>query len=144
MSIGDRILSCIIFLLIFAILIVVVISSVATIPGIINLCSQKYGSEEFLNSLNNDALMYLSPFVISSGVLVALLTYQREKKIQKREVDDKRSRFFFEQSKTGLEEVYDLLKDQNNDRITWIRAARDLLYSLNLSQQIKTPEYKEA
>ena len=37
-----------------------------------------------------------------------------------------------------------MLKDQNNDRIIWLRAARELLHSINLSKQISATEFKEA
>ena len=129
--------------LMLAILLVVLISAIITLPGLRELCSHAYGSAEFVNA-NSDGLKYLSSFVVSSAALVALLTYWREKKRIGRELEDRRSRFFFEQASAGLAEVYNLLKDQNNDRIIWLRAARDLLHSINLSKQISTTEFKEA
>jgi hypothetical protein len=68
----------------------------------------------------------------------------RERKRIGREREERRSRFFFEQASSGLEEVYNLLKDQNNDRITWLEAARELLHSINLSKQISAADFKEA
>jgi uncharacterized protein (DUF1778 family) len=97
----------------------------------------------FVKAANSDGLKYLSSFVLSSAALVALLTFMRERKRIGRELEERRSRLFFEQASAGLEEVYSLLKDQNNDRIIWLRAARDLLHSVNLSKQISTTEYKE-
>jgi hypothetical protein len=98
--------------------------------------------------MNSDGLKYLSSylssFVVSSAALVALLTYRREKKRMGKELEERRSRFFFEQASSGLEEVYNMLKDQNNDRIIWLEAARELLYSINLSKQISAIEFKEA
>ena len=81
---------------------------------------------------------------MSYATLIALLTYWKDKKKIGRELEERRSRFFFEQASSGLEEVYDLLKDQNNDRIIWLEAARELLHSINLSKQISAPEFKEA
>ena len=130
--------------LMLAILLVVLISAIITLPGLRELCGHVYGSVEFVNAANSDGLKYLSSFVVSSAAFVALLTYMREKKRIGIELEERRSRFFFEQASAGLEEVYNLLKNQNNDRIIWLRAARDLLHSINLSKQISAPEFKEA
>jgi hypothetical protein len=140
----DKVLSYTIVGLTFAILFIVLIAAAITLPGLRELFRHEYASPEFIKAVNGDGLKYLSSFVVSCGVLVALLTYLREKKKQAKELEERRSHFFFEQAKTGLEEVFDLLKDQDNDRIKWIRAARDLLHSVNLSKQITTSEYKEA
>jgi hypothetical protein len=127
-----------------AILLVVLISAIITLPGLRELYNHAYGSAEFVNAANSDRLKYLSSFAVSSAALVALLTFRREKKRIGRELEERRSRFFFEQASAGLEEAYNLLKDQNNNRIIWLRAARDLLHSINLSKQITTTELKEA
>lgn len=127
-----------------SIMFVVFVSVLITLPGIRELFSHEYRSAEFVRAANSDGLKYLSSFVVSSAALVALLTYLREKKRIGRELEERRSRFFFEQATVGLDEVYNLMKNQNNDRITWLRAARDLLHSINLSKQITTTEYKEA
>lgn len=131
--------------LMVAILFAVIVSAIITLPGLLReLYSHVYGSSEFVNAVNSDELKYLSSFIVGSAALVALLTYMREKKRIGREHAERRSRFFFEQASAGLEEVYNLLKDQNNDRIIWLRAARDLLHSINLSKQIFRTEFKEA
>ena len=130
--------------LMLAILLVVLLSAIIILPGLRELCRHAYGTAEFVNAANSDGLKYLSSFVVSSVALVALLTYTREKKRIGRELEERRSRFFFEQASSGLEAVYNLLKDQNNDRIIWLRAARDLLRSINLSKQISATEFKEA
>jgi hypothetical protein len=126
------------------VVLIVGITGYITVPFLFVVIAQEYASPRFLAALNADGLKYFSSFVVSCGVLVAVLTFKREKSRQGRELEERRSRFFFEQAKTGLEEVYDLLKDQNNDRITWIRAARVLLHSVNLGKQISVSEYKEA
>ena len=79
----------------------------------------------------------LSAMAISSAALIALFAYSRGKK-------QSRSEFFFEQASQGLDEVYDLLKDQNNDRIIWVRAARSLIQAQNLSKEIALEEYQFA
>jgi uncharacterized protein (DUF1778 family) len=143
-----KILSCastgLIWGLILAILLVVLISAIITLPGLRELCNHTYGSVEFINAANSDGLKYLPSFVVSSAAFVALLTYLREKKRIGRELEERRSRFFLEQSSAGLEEVFNLLKDQNNDRLIWLRAARVLLHSISLSKQISATEFTEA
>jgi len=129
--------------LILAIVIVVFISAIITLIGLRELY-HTYGSADFINAANSDRLKYLSSFVVSSAALVALLTYRREKKRIGRELEERRSRFFLGQASAGLEEVYNLLKDQNNDRLIWLRAARVLLHSINLSKQISATDFKEA
>src|SRR5450759_1440344 len=113
--------------LIVAIVSVVFISAIITLPGLRELCRHTYGSVEFISAANSDGLKYLSSFIVSSAAFVALLTYLREKERIGKELEERRSRFFLEQASAGLEEVYILLKDQNNDRIIWLRAARELL-----------------
>ncbi|MGO9566896.1 MAG: hypothetical protein ACLP5H_05090 [Desulfomonilaceae bacterium] len=133
-----------IWVLMLAILGIACVSAGIMLPAILELFRHDYASAAFNHAIKNDGLKYLSSFVISCGALVALFTYLREKDRQGKEREERRSRFFFEQAKAGLEEVCDLLKDQNNDRSTWIRVARDLLYSISLSKQITVPEYIEA
>ena len=134
--------------LILAILFVVLISVIIIFPGLRELWNHAYGSTAFVNAVNSDGLkylsLYLSSFVVSTAAFIALLTYIRERKKIGKELEERRSRFFFEQASSGLDEVYSLLKDQNNDRITWLEAARELLHSINLSKQISSPEFKEA
>jgi hypothetical protein len=125
-----------------------IISVMIILPGLRELWSHPYGSNEFINAAKSHGLKYLSSylssFVVSTAALIALLTYWREKKRIGRELEERRSRFFFEQASAGLEEVYNLLKDQNNDRIIWLEAARELLHSINLSKQIYATDFKEA
>ena len=147
-----KILSCtsdgLIWILILAIFLVVLISLSITLPGLRELFRHANGQAEFINAANSRELKflssYLSSFVVSAAAFVALLTYLREKKRIGKEIEERRSRFFFEQASAGLEDVYNLLKDQNNDRIMWVEAARELLHSLNLSKQISATEFKEA
>ena len=84
-----------------------------------------------------DTFQHLPAMAISTAALIALLAYNRGKK-------QSRSEFFFDQSTRGLDEVYDLLKDQNNDRVIWVRAARSLLQAKRLAKEIELDEYQRA
>jgi len=80
--------------------------------------------------------------VTSSGVLIAILSFTRERKKQELESKRHMSGVFLERVKDGFNTTIQLLSDQNNDRVTWIRAARTLLKSLELKKQITSEEDK--
>ncbi|MDD5461766.1 MAG: hypothetical protein PHG00_09050 [Methylococcales bacterium] len=97
------------------------------------------------NDLNISQRLSLLPAItVSAGVLVAILTFERERKKQELERQRHVSEVFLERVKDGFKTVIDLLSDQNNNRITWVRAARTLLKSLELKEQIEPKEYKVA
>ncbi len=98
---------------------------------------QKYGFSMFGTFTQHGAFEYLIPFVVYSTAFVSLQAFNRNLK-------ERLSRFFFEQSTNGIEEVYNMLKDQNNNRAIWVSAARTLLGSIDMSKQITLTEYKEA
>ena len=52
-----------------------------------------------------------------------------------------KSRFFLEQASKGFKEVVNLLRDQNNNREVWVRAARTLLKTKDLKKRICLQEY---
>ena len=79
----------------------------------------------------------LPALAISTAALIALLAYNRGKR-------QSRSEFFFKQATHGLDEAYDLLRDQNNDRVIWVRAARSLLQAKKLAEEIELEEYQRA
>lgn len=89
-------------------------------------------------------LSLLSAITISAGVLVAILTFARERKKQELERQRHMSEVFLERVKDGFKSVIDLLSDQNNNRVTWVRAARTLLKSVELKSKISSEEYKVA
>jgi hypothetical protein len=93
---------------------------------------------------NEDASKFLPPPVLSSAALIAILAYWREH--NKADLENKRSKseFFLTRASDGLTAVYELLKDRNNDRIIWIRAARTLLEAKKLSEEIELEAYQRA
>jgi hypothetical protein len=94
--------------------------------------------------LPQTAFEQLPSAVVSIGALIALLTYRRERKKWEHEKARTRSEFFFRQAAAGLDEVLSLLKDQNNDRVIWVRAARSLLQARALATKVELPEYQNA
>lgn len=85
-----------------------------------------------------------SSIPISFGVLIAILTFVNERRRQEQESARNRAKFYLELAEKGFEEVYKLLQDQNNNRMTWLRAARVLLKTQELKTQINSEEYRRA
>lgn len=86
----------------------------------------------------------VSSIPISSGVLIAILTFLRERRKQEQENERNRAKFYLELAERGFEEVYELLKDKNNNRITWVRAARVLLKTRSLKTQVDAEDFNRA
>jgi len=137
-------ISAIIYILTIAIALIAILLAIITFPPVFELFKYDLGSSEFYLLLASDKLKFLSSVVVSIAVFTALLTYLREKAKLQNEIKEKRSKIFLELAKEGLEGAYDMLKDQNNNRTTWLRASRDILHALNLAKEIKTPQYLEA
>ncbi len=86
----------------------------------------------------------VAPTAISSGVLIALLTFERQNKLNQEERERNHSKVFLDHVTTGFSEVLSLLENLNNNRSTWAMAANTLLRTQELSEEIKSPEYKKA
>lgn len=122
----------------FIILLSLVVFGVLCGALIVTYCQIRISSSaaEFINSFS-----LLPAIAISAGVLVAIFTFAREKSNQKEERERHVSEVILSQAKDGFETVINLLADQNNNRVTWVRAARTLLKSTNLKSKITTEEY---
>ncbi len=86
----------------------------------------------------------MAPVVAATGVIIAVMAFARDRGKIERDRAEARSKILYEQSKQGLETVYALLKDQNNERSIWLRAARLLRVSQNLGRTIQSEEYRMA
>lgn len=86
----------------------------------------------------------LPAIAISSGVLIASITYLRDKSSQAATHQRKSDELYLNIARESFNEVYGLLKDKNNDRIVWVRASRLLLKTLAIKSKIKTPDIIEA
>jgi len=140
----NNFITAIIFILIIVIAIIAFVLARISLPTVIDLFKHDICSVEFNLLLASDRLKFLPYFVVSVAAFIALLTYLREKAKLRNEIEEKRSKIFLELAKEGLEGAYNMLKDQNNNRITWVRASRDILHALNLAKEIKTSQYLEA
>lgn len=107
-------------------------------------------------------LASLPPIIFGTGVLIAILSFQREQDKNRKErieldLENKRqrekdeeerqrntSKVFLERASIGFETVVDLLSDLNNDRVVWVHAASTLLESVDLGKEIKSPDYQKA
>lgn len=86
----------------------------------------------------------MAPVVAATGVIIAVMAFARDRGKIERDRAEARSKIVYEQAKQGLESVYALLKDQNNERAVWLRAARLLSISLKLGNSIQSEEYRLA
>jgi hypothetical protein len=86
----------------------------------------------------------LPAIAISSGVLIAILTFARER--QKVEIEHQRhkSKVMLERVSTALDTSIKLLRDKNNSRLVWVRAARMLRTAVDLRSEIIDPDYLRA
>jgi len=139
----DKLIFTLILLLTIIIAIIAFVLAYKSFPVVFELLKQ-IGSDNFYVLLETKNLKSFQYFMLSVASLIALLTYLREKTKLKNEREENRSRIFLELAKDGLKGAYDMLSDQNNTRIIWVRAARDILHSENLAKEIKTPQYHEA
>ena len=88
--------------------------------------------------------LHIPSLVLSTGSLLALMTFVRERK--KMQVDRawSRSEVVLREAKAGLDEVLGLLRNQNNDRVIWVRAARSLVEAQRLGTRVEPSELREA
>lgn len=104
----------------------------------------------YISSPSNDAFemakalaplgMMVAALIASASVMKNIAeTKANEAKKHEREA----SKFHLDKCTEGLKHFYDLLKDGNNDRVTWLQASRILLITQELSEKITEPEHKD-
>ncbi|MCG7988841.1 MAG: hypothetical protein JAY64_07160 [Candidatus Thiodiazotropha weberae] len=91
-----------------------------------------------------DKLQILTQLFIGSGVFFAGSAYYNSIKRQRIEDDKNQSKVLLDYASENFDRVTNLLRDKNNDRVTWIRAARILLDTSSLKKNITSPEYIKA
>lgn len=87
---------------------------------------------------------FFPPLVLSAAALIAILAYWREHNNADLNKKRSRSEFFFRQASSGLDEALELLKNKNNDRVLWVRAARSLIQAQKLADEIELEEFRRA
>lgn len=94
---------------------------------------------------NDPARFSLLPGIaVGAGVLIAALAFVREHRKTSAERARHASEVFLARATDGFRTVIELLADQNNDRMLWIRASRTLLQALRLKEEITSKEYQLA
>ena len=89
-------------------------------------------------------LLHIPEVVLSAGALLALATFLREREKLRGERERLHSEQLLKQATAGLDEVIELLRNRNNNRIIWVRAARSLLQARALGAKIKVDELQQA
>ncbi|WP_119627856.1 hypothetical protein [Methylocaldum marinum] len=125
-----------------------ILIGVVAVVFVLAIAAAALATEAFFSGASQPTYVEVAPLltavVASSGVLVALLAFSRDREKLAREREENRSKILLEQAKAGLDEVIELLQDQNNNRVIWVRAARVLLEATALGRGIKAPEYIKA
>lgn len=93
---------------------------------------------------DSQRFVLLPGIAISAGVLIAALTFLREKARADLESSRHTSEVLLKNASEGFRTVVELLSDQNNSRITWLRAARTLLQARKMGEKINSEEYRIA
>ncbi len=84
--------------------------------------------------------------VLLSAGLAAMSVFmgiKNSNKIEKEKKEFEISEFYLNNSLVELNNVYKILKDKNNDRVTWLLAARVLKLSFELSENITDQNHKK-
>lgn len=97
------------------------------------------------NSINKLQLMgalaiLLSAFIASMTVMKSIRHSDEHKE---NENSTKNSKFYLDNIVDGLEVVYNLLKDRNNNRVIWVEASRTLENTLNLYDKVTESSHQE-
>jgi hypothetical protein len=126
-------MSKIVLFFLITIALVTLLIAIGNVFGLIPVCL-----------IEQSKMSTLPAIAISSGVLIASITYLRDKASQVVEGQRKSDEINLMLAKDGFDETYELLKDLNNNRATWVRAARILYSSIDLKGEIELPQYKKA
>ncbi len=103
-----------------------------------------FGFVDHVSAIEKNYLSLLPGISITCGGLIALLAYVRDKQHQTTERSRKSEEIYLDLARKSFDEVFELLKDKNNDRIIWVRAARLLLDAKALKNKIDTADVLDA
>jgi hypothetical protein len=96
-----------------------------------------------LNQLSTKNLNLLPGVAIASAGLIAVLAYIRDRRNQNISIVRKRDEVYLVQVREAFDEVFEILKDQNNENVSWVRASRLLLRGGDIKSKILTPDMQE-
>tara|TARA_Y100000780_G_C13375719_1_gene298373 strand:- start:29 stop:421 length:393 start_codon:yes stop_codon:yes gene_type:complete len=94
--------------------------------------------------IDQNNLTLLPGISIGCGGMIAILAFVRDRHHQKNDRLRKSDEIYLNIARESFNEVYDLLKDKNNDRIIWVRASRLLLQAIALKNKIETNDIIQA
>lgn len=126
------------------------LSTVIVVLAVVALCVlgvSIYGQFRLMTAdglADGQRFVLLPGIAVSAGVLIAALTFIRERAKTETERQRHVSEVLLGQASEGFKTVIELLSDLNNSRVTWLRAARTLLRAQKLGRQITSEEYKVA
>ena len=103
-----------------------------------------FGIIDYISIIDKNNLSLLPGISISSGGMIAILAFFRDRQNQKKDRVRKSDEIYLSIARQSFDEVFDLLKDRNNNRLIWVRASRLLLQALALKTKIETPDIIEA
>ncbi len=103
-----------------------------------------FGLISYVPWVDENNLSLLPGISISSGGMIAILAFFRDRQYQKTDRIRKSDEIYLNIARQSFDEVYDLLKDRNNNRLIWVRASRLLLQALDIKTKIITPDIIEA
>ncbi len=102
------------------------------------------GFISWFSFIDQNNLSLLPGISIACGGMIAILAFIRDRSHQGKDRTRKSDELYLGIARDSFDEVYDLLKDRNNDRVIWVRAARLLLQAMELKTKIETPDIVEA
>lgn len=88
----------------------------------------------------NDSIVLISAFCI---LISSLLASSAVMKNSVKDNVEKISNFYLDKSLIELDNIYKLLKNQNNDRVTWILVSRIIILVDELSSKIELEHHKK-
>lgn len=102
------------------------------------------GAIETIPFIDKNHLSLLPGISVGCGGMLAILVFFRDRQHQQSDRNRRSDEIYLSLARDSFDEVFDLLKDRNNDRVIWVRASRLLLQALDLRIKIKTPDIIEA
>jgi hypothetical protein len=103
-----------------------------------------FGLIECVPFIDKSNLSLLPGISISCGGMIAVLAFFRDRGHQSADRQRKSDEVYLKIANDAFNEVYNLLKDRNNDRIIWVRASRLLLKAISLKNKLITDDVKSA
>lgn len=103
-----------------------------------------FGLIGYVPFIDTNHINLLPGISISCGGIIAVFAFFRDRDYQLADRQRKSDEIYLQVANDAFDEVFNLLKNRNNDRMTWIRAARLLLQAKSLKSKLLTEDIKSA